>query len=323
MPIGVLFGVRAWVGSDLPLEKAPFGGYGLRGLTWVWLGLVWARYLAPSLPSAAALPGLHGACPPCLRRAWGRGVAGRNGGCGPICAQGPSWEQGASGSGLGGGGGLPGQHGYLGRQLGVTRGRLELLGWRPDRYRGLRQLPLLALRGGFPHVSWGEGGAGAGLPVAAVVPLGGAIGVRHRCYFGRRAWLQVRPSQYLAVHRSPSQCCVVPGGGGGLVVAAAPGCKGPWPFTRTGGEAGEPLGQQAAPQLPVRGRAQGSWASGVVGCCRVEPHKVDPPNAGDLLVPQEGVYPVTRLGRRERGAGHGQCPVEVGGGGPAPGFCRS
>ena len=30
------------------------GGYGLGGLVLVWLGWVWARYLAPSLPSAAA-----------------------------------------------------------------------------------------------------------------------------------------------------------------------------------------------------------------------------------------------------------------------------
>ena len=43
---------------------------------------------------------------------------------------------------------------------------------------------------------------------------------------------------------------------------------------------------------------------------------MDPRNGGDLLCLQEGVYPVPRLGRREGGAGHGRCPVEVGGGDP-------
>ena len=31
-----------------------FGGNGLGGLVWVCVGLVWARYFAPSLPTAAA-----------------------------------------------------------------------------------------------------------------------------------------------------------------------------------------------------------------------------------------------------------------------------
>ena len=36
-----------------PGEKG-LGGNGLGGLVWVWVGLVWARYFAPSLPTAAA-----------------------------------------------------------------------------------------------------------------------------------------------------------------------------------------------------------------------------------------------------------------------------
>ena len=42
-----------------PVRKAALGGNGLGGLVWVWLGLVWARYFAPSLPlaAAAAAPG--------------------------------------------------------------------------------------------------------------------------------------------------------------------------------------------------------------------------------------------------------------------------
>ena len=39
-------------------------------------------------------------------------------------------------------------------------------------------------------------------------------------------------------------------------------------------------------------------------------------NDGDLLCSQKGMHPVPRLGRREGGAGHGNCPVEVGGGDP-------
>ena len=47
---------------------------------------------------------------------------------------------------------------------------------------------------------------------------------------------------------------------------------------------------------------------------------MDPRKGGDLLCSQEGVYPVTRRGRRERGAGHGCCPIEVGGGDPQDPF---
>ena len=54
MPGGVRVGAGGQTGRGLPLGKACLGGYGLGGLVWVWLGLVWARYLAPSLPSAAA-----------------------------------------------------------------------------------------------------------------------------------------------------------------------------------------------------------------------------------------------------------------------------
>ena len=41
-----------------PVGKAALGGHGLGGLVWVWLGLAWARYSAPSLPSAAAAAAL-------------------------------------------------------------------------------------------------------------------------------------------------------------------------------------------------------------------------------------------------------------------------
>ena len=78
----------------------------------------------------------------------------------------------------GGGGGHLGQLRLLGRRPGVSRGRSGLSSRRPDRHRPLRQPPLLALRGGFPPRPFQEdGGAGAGLAVVAVDPLGGAIGV--------------------------------------------------------------------------------------------------------------------------------------------------
>ena len=43
---------------------------------------------------------------------------------------------------------------------------------------------------------------------------------------------------------------------------------------------------------------------------------MDPRNGGDLLGPQKRVQPVPDLGRRDGGAGHGRCPVEVDGGDP-------
>ena len=53
-PGGVRSGAGGRTGRGRPVEKAALGEYSLGGLVWVWLGLVWARYLAPSLPSAAA-----------------------------------------------------------------------------------------------------------------------------------------------------------------------------------------------------------------------------------------------------------------------------
>ena len=75
---------------------------------------------------------------------------------------------------------------------------------------------------------------GAGPAVLAVVPLGGAIGVRHHCHSGRHAWRQARPPHYHPVHL----CCAVggavqrPAGGrggaeGGPAVALAPCGRGP------------------------------------------------------------------------------------------------
>ena len=135
---------------------------------------------------------------------------------------------------LGGGGGHLGRLRLLGRRPGVGIGRPGLSSRRPDRHRRLRQHPLLALRGGLPRQFRGDGGAGAGPAVVAVVQLGGAIRVRHHCYPGRHAWWQVRPSHYLPVHQcravgSAVQCSAEGrgGGGGGPPVASAPYGRGP------------------------------------------------------------------------------------------------
>ena len=131
----------------------------------------------------------------------------------------------------GGGGGaccLGGRGGHLGwlRLLGRRR--------RPDQHRRLRQPPLLALREGFPRPLRGDGGAGAGPAVVAVVLLGGAIEVCHHCYPGRQAWWQAPPSHYLLVHQcravGSAVWCSAGGrgeGGGGPAVASALHGRGP------------------------------------------------------------------------------------------------
>ena len=122
----------------------------------------------------------------------------------------------------------PGRHGFLSPQVGVVWGCLGLLGRRPYRYHGLCQLPLLARRGGFPRVPRGDGGAGAGPAVVAVVPLGGSIGVPPRCHPGRHWWLQACPFNYLLMHQwravgSAVWRCEGGEGGEALLVVMVPG----------------------------------------------------------------------------------------------------
>ena len=218
----------------------------------------------------------------------------------------------------------PARQGGAGRRgwpLGRRGGRL---GWprfpgrrRRSDHRRLRQPPLLALREGLPRPLWGgDGGAGAGPAVVAVVPPEGPIGVCHYCHSGRHAWWQARPSHYLLVHQcravgSAVWCSAGGGGGGGWgagcgVSPARPGVRGHPPAL--GGEAGEPRGPRVAPQLPVWDGAQGPGPPGVVERCRGQPHQMDPRNGGDLLCAQEGVYSVPRRGRREGGRGTGVAP---------------
>ena len=247
---------------------------------------------------------------------WGRGRS-------PLPSR-PRPPRGLGGRGrsLSGGDGLPGQHKLLSGQFGVIEGRLELLGRRPDQYRGLCQPPLLALREGFSRAPRGDGGAEAGPAVVAVVPLGGAIGVRHRCYPGRHVWLHACPSHYLLVHQwraagSAVWCCEGGRGGGGAGGGDASGRSGVGGHPPAlGREAVEAVGPLATPELPVWGGAQGPGPPGVLGWCQGGSHKVDPRNGGDSLCSKEGVHLVPRLGRQEGGAGHGRCPIEVGGGDP-------
>ena len=179
MPGGVRLGAGGWTGRRLPLGKPALGGYGLGGLVRVWLGLVWARYSAPSLPSAAGAvvpaEALGARVGPIPTDGAVRGASARPAGAAaaaPCASAPPPPGRGGRGRGLSGGSGLPGRHGFLGRQLGVVGGCLRLLGRRSDQDRGLCNLPLLALGGGFPRVPRGDGGAGAGPAVVAVVPLG-------------------------------------------------------------------------------------------------------------------------------------------------------
>ena len=150
--------------------------------------------------------------------------------------------------------------------------------------------------------------------MVAVLPLGGAIGVRHRGYPGRHARLKACPSQCLQVHRWVAVGSVVRcWAGGGLIVVVAPCSQRPVAIHRHWG------GRQAThsahtPHHSLQSglglRTLGPWASsGVTGR---EPHKVDLRNGGDPLGPQEGVQPVPLLRRREGGRRHGRCPVEVG-----------
>ena len=199
--------------------------------------------------------GQRGAHLPCRRCAGGRGVAGWSGGRGPLRIRGPSWGRGGRSSGLGGRGGLPRPGRIWGRRLGVAGGSLGLLGRRPNRYRGLCQLPLLVLCGGFPRTSRGDRGAGAGPAVVAVVLLGGAIRVRHRGYPGRHARLQACPSQCLPMRRWRAVGRVVrcSGGGGGWLWWRLWAVRGRWPSTGTGAGGGR------ATQPTPRAKAPSPW----------------------------------------------------------------
>ena len=264
-----------------------------------------ATPLAPCLLSCAAAAALGDASGSCA------GAAPLAGGVPGAAAGAAAWLAAVSAllrvrAGRGGGAGrLGGGGGRLGWPRFPGRRR------RPD-HRRLRQPPLLALREGLPRPLWGgDGGAGAGPAVVAVVPPEGPIGVCHHCYSGRHAWWQARPSHYLLVHQcravgSAVWCSAGGGGGGGGgggcgVSPARPGVRGHPPAL--GGEAGEPRGPRVAPQLPVWGGAQGPGPPGVVERCRGQPHQMDPRSGGDLLCAQEGVYSVPRLGRREGGGG--------------------
>ena len=97
-------------GRGLPSGRRPWGGTGLGGLVWVWLGLVLARYFAPSLPpSAAALApgqalGARAGATPCASgvpgaAAWSVGAKARPAGAAVSdpCAPGAPSGGGAAG----------------------------------------------------------------------------------------------------------------------------------------------------------------------------------------------------------------------------------
>ena len=142
-------GAGGRMGRGRPVGKATLGGYGLGGLVWVCLGLVWARYFAPSLPSAAAAaapgeaPGASAGATPCAG-----GVPGAAVGAAARLAWAAVSAPCAPGT-LSGGGAAGLSARSPGRQLGVGGACPRLPSWRPDRHRCLRQPPLLALREGL------------------------------------------------------------------------------------------------------------------------------------------------------------------------------
>ena len=329
---------RWWADVPRPRRGEGLGGNGLGGLVWVWVGLVWARYFAPSLPTAPAAaapgeaPGAHAGSVPRVcgvpeAAAWPAEAVARLAGAAVSTPRTPSPPPSAAaaapgeapGSCVGAtprAGGAPGAAVGAAARLARAAVSAPLAPGAPSRggAAGLAAWAAGAVStaGSGPWVnSLVSAGATRGCPaggptgtaastslrssrssrvspahpgergagVVAVVPLGGAIGVRHHCYPGRHAWWPVRPSRYLPVHLcravgSAVQCSAggSGGGGGGPAVASAPYVREGGHPSALGGEAGEPRGPRNAPQLPVWGGAQGPWPPGIVGWCRGEPH---------------------------------------------------
>ena len=194
---------------------------------------------------------------------------------------------------------------------------------RLDRLRCLRQPPLLALLEGLPRTSRGDGGAGAAPAVVEVVPLGGALGVRHHCYPGRHASAGEPFSLPPGVSVScRGQCCAVlrgrkggrrsgscggvspvqagagghpsaVGGGRGIHAAhASRHCSQSGAGLRALGPRGSPVGARGS-------RTRWTPATAVTSCFR-----------------RKVCIPSRAAGAGWGGAGYRCCPVEVGGGDP-------
>ena len=235
-PGGERSGAGGWTCCVRPAGKG-LRGNGFGGLVWVRLGFAWARYFAPSLPTAAAAAAAGEApvaragsgsrfCGVLGAAAWPDEAVARLAGAAVATPRAPSPLPSAAAAALGDApgscaGATPHVGGVPGAAVGAavwlagaavsaprasgatSRGRAAGLAvWAakavtlagsgswvnslvsaeaargcPDRHRRLRQPPLLALLGGLSRPFRGDGGAGAGPAVVAVVPLGGAIGV--------------------------------------------------------------------------------------------------------------------------------------------------
>ena len=217
---------------------------------------LWAPCLL-SCAAAAALGDASGSC---------AGAAPLAGGVPGAAAGAAAWLAAVSASCASGRGGAAG--------LAAWAAGAAVLGWprfpgrrRRSDHRRLRQPPLLALREGLPRPLWGgDGGAGAGPAVVAVVPPEGPIAVT---LVGMRGGRRALPTTSWCISAVPwaVPCGALRGGGGegvgGRLWRQSPHGRGSAAIHRHWeGRRGEPRGPRVAPQLPVWGGAQGPGPPG-------------------------------------------------------------
>ena len=350
-PGGERSGARVWTCRVRPGGKG-LGGNGLGGVVWVWVALAWARYFAPSLPTAAAAavparrPWLVQGPSPVLRAAaWPVEAVARLAGAAVVTPHAPSRLPSAAASALGDArgscvGATPRVGGVPGAAVGAAAWLQGLLFGRRGRSPRPARAPGSTARCQRSPAGGPTGTAASANPGSPA--HSGETGERERDlrWWRSSRWGEPLESDITVILvgmrggrcalPTTSRCIsVVPwavlcsalrgrggeGLGGGLWRQPRTG-EGRWPsigIGRGGGGATRPTRCATAPSL---GRGSGPWAPGGRGVVPRGAALRGPRNGGDLLCSQEGVYPVPRRGHREGGAGYGCCPIEVGGGDP-------